>query len=272
MEIKTLINGVSSNQISVLDRGFQYGDGVFETIALQKGQLLFWDEHLKRLISGCKRLGLPVPDKHLLQHEAQILSAGVDKAVIKITISRGVGGRGYQSPDPINITRVVSLRGVRNYPKENWLVGVNVIICNSIVASNKQLAGIKHLNRLEQVLARNEWSDIDVAEGIMLDGNANVIEGTSTNVFLVSNGKITTPRLENCGVEGVMRNIVMELITASQRSCEVREIKLGELLGADEVFLTNSLIGIWPVKQLDKVRFSVGPVSQLLWKNLQTHF
>jgi len=270
--IKTLINGVSGNHISVLDRGFQYGDGVFETIALQNGRLLFWDEHLKRLILGCQRLHIPLPDTNLLRHEAQILGVGVDKAVIKITISRGVGGRGYQAPDPINVTRVVSLHGVKNYPKENWVDGVNVIICDTILASNRQLAGIKHLNRLEQVLARNEWSDLNVAEGIMLDGNANVIEGTCTNVFVVSKGIISTPSLDNCGVVGVMRNIIMDLMAASQQSCQVTDLSLGELLHADEVFLTNSLIGIWPVKRVDKARFSVGPVSQLLWKKLQTHF
>ena len=276
MKTKTLINGISGNQISVFDRGFQYGDGVFETIALQKGRLLFWDEHLKRLIMGCKRLSIPVPDTNLLFREAQILSSGVDKAVIKITISRGVGERGYQQPDPVNITRVVSLHEAKKYPKSNWIDGVNVIICNSVMGSNKQLAGIKHLNRLEQILARNEWSDMNVAEGIMRDNSENVIEGTYTNVFMVSNGEITTPRLENCGVEGVMRNIVMKLITSTPSckvsACKVSDIKLSELLSADEVFLTNSLIGIWPVKKIDEVPFSVGPVSQLLWKKLQTSF
>ncbi len=268
----TLINGILTNQVSVLDRGFQYGDGVFETIALQQGELLFWHEHLKRLIEGCKRLYIPVPDVSLLLCEAQTLSAGVDKGVIKITISRGVGGRGYQLPDPVKATRVVSLYAAKDYPKSNWIDGVDVIICRSILGANKQLAGIKHLNRLEQILARNEWSDANVAEGIMLDNNGNIIEGTFSNVFMVSNGEVITPRLENCGVDGIMRNIVMDLIAADSASCRVSDIKLGDMLDADEVFLTNSLIGIWPIKKMDKVRFSIGSVSQLLWEKLQASF
>ena len=268
----TLINGLPGDQISVLDRGFQYGDGVFETIALKNGMLLYWDEHLKRLIKGCERLYIPVPDTNLLLQDAQTLCSGVDKGVIKIIISRGLGGRGYQQPDPAMPTRVVRLHSTKNYPQSNWVDGVNVIICESVLGTNKQLAGLKHLNRLEQILARNEWSDVNVAEGIMLDSHNNVIEGTSTNVFIVSDGEILTPDLENCGVEGVMRAIVMKIIASTQFSCKVSEIPLSKFLGADEVFLTNSLIGIWPVKKVDNVALSVGPISQLLWKKLQNNF
>ena len=268
----TLINGVSSDQISVLDRGFQYGDGVFETIALQKGVLLYWDEHLRRLRKACERLYIPVPDTSLLLHEAQTLSSGVDKGVIKIIISRGIGGRGYQQPDPVTLTRVVSLHNAKDYPQSNWIEGVNVIICDSILGSNKQLAGIKHLNRLEQILARNEWTDVNVAEGIMLDSGNNVIEGTCTNVFMVSNGEVIISSLENCGVEGIMRDIVMKIITATPIPFKVSEIPLNKLLSADEVFLTNSLIGIWPVKKIDNISLTVGSISQLLWKKLQSSF
>jgi len=272
----TLINGLPGDQISVLDRGFQYGDGVFETIALQKGMLLYWDEHLRRLRKGCERLYIPVPDTNLLLQEAQTLCSGVDKGVIKIIISRGIGGRGYQQPDPVKLTRVVSLHSAKDYPQSNWIEGVNVIICNSVLGSNRQLAGIKHLNRLEQILARNEWSDENVAEGIMLDNSQNVIEGTCTNVFMVSKGEIITPQLENCGVKGIMRDIVMKLIAATPSckvsACKVSEIPLSQFLNAEEVFLTNSLIGIWPVKKLQNVALSVGPISQLLWKKLQTSF
>ena len=124
------------------------------------------------------------------------------------------------------------------------------------------LAGLKHLNRLEQVLARGEWDDPDIAEGLMLDADANVIEGTVTNVFMVRNSSLITPEVNRAGVAGVMRGLILDLAGRSDIPCTVRDIRLQELAAADEVFVCNSLIQLWAVKSIGDWAFAPGPVTR----------
>lgn len=271
MADKTLINGKITNEISFLDRGLQYGDGVFETIAVQNKSLLCWDEHLNRLALGCKRLNISLPDKTLLKDEASSLINSSNPGVIKIIITRGQGGRGYALPNKQEPSRIISLYPWPEYPKENSTDGINVRVCNYRYAQNATLAGIKHLNRLEQVLTRSEWSDVSIAEGIVLDKEDNVIEGTMSNVFCVVDNVLCTPDLTECGVEGIIRNKIIEFASNLNIDVEVKKISLQMLNNADEIFVCNSIIGIWPVKMINDKLFSVGEKTQQIKQALLDH-
>lgn len=261
MADKILINGKSTTDISCLDRGLQYGDGVFETVALDNGKLLCWDEHIERLNLGCKRLNIPVENSETLKNEALSLIRSDKKGVIKIMITRGQGGRGYAIPEQVETGRIISLYPFPRYP-ENNSNGISVRICEYKYAHNETLAGIKHMNRLEQVMARSEWSDTDITEGVVLDNGNNVIEGTMSNIFCVNNRVLLTPELNLCGVAGIIRNKVLDLAPTLGINAEVKTISLDELKNASEIFVCNSVIGLWPVIKLEEQTFSVGNITK----------
>ena len=168
---KTLVNGESCNTLGVSDRGLAYGHGVFETIRLCHGRPVLWEQHMERMLQGCARLGITVPDQldTLLTKDVSCLCGSDTDGVIKIIISAGSGGRGYAAPEITDSQRIVSLFPLPSYPIERAEQGIKVITCHYRLPNNPQLAGMKHLNRLDQVLARAEWQDPDVAEGIVLD-------------------------------------------------------------------------------------------------------
>ncbi|NOS74437.1 MAG: aminodeoxychorismate lyase [Methyloglobulus sp.] len=259
-----LVNGVETNHIPVNDRGFQYGDGLFETIEVVDGQPVFLEQHLVRLGSGCLRLNIPRPNIQQITDEIYYVCKNSKQAVLKIIITRGAGGRGYRQPETVHPTRVISLHPFPEYPNAHSEQGIVAHICNARLGLNPALAGIKHLNRLEQILARAEWDDPTVQEGIMLDINDHVIEGTMTNLFYVKDDIIYTASLQSTGVAGVMRGIIAKLLP--EHGCKLIEHEYGkeDLLSADEVFVCNSIIGIWPVKQIEGVSFSVGKLSNQL--------
>jgi 4-amino-4-deoxychorismate lyase len=253
-----LINGEPAERVSFRDRGLQYGDGLFETIAVQEGTPLLWERHLERLRRDASRLALPVPDGGCLADEARRLCAGAERAVLKIIVTRGDAGRGYAPPPAAVPTRILSLTPWPVHPPEAAEKGVAVRFCETRLGSNPRLAGIKHLNRLEQVLARREWEG-EFAEGLMQDESGNVIEGTMSNLFVVTSGIVSTPDLGRCGVAGVMRGWVRDRLAGA-----VRVVPLGcdEVLQVDEIFLTNSVIGVWPVSRLADREYAVGPVTR----------
>lgn len=259
-----LINGQVTDRISVCDRGLQYGDGLFETLAVIDGACPLWERHMQRLQEGCRRLQLPFPDISLLQAEAQILIRDKTRAVLKLILSRGEGGRGYRYPDHGQPVRILMRHSWPEYPEQNWQQGVQIRFCSTILARQPALAGLKHLNRLEQVLARNEWQDAEIAEGLMLDENGSVIEGTMSNVFMVKNKRLHTAELSTCGVAGIMRGYILELAHNAGIATRIGEITKKQLGEADEIFLSNSLIGLWPVNRLEGQTFAVGEISRRL--------
>ena len=269
MAIKSLINGNSSDAISLYDRGLQYGDGLFETIAVEDETLLCWDEHLERLQSGCCRLKIPIPNQETLTEEALSLTSTVDRGIIKIIITRGQGGRGYALPTNIDSTRILSLYPWPEYSFGNPDDGIKVRVCNYRYAHNSILAGIKHLNRLEQVLARSEWTDSSIAEGVVLDHEENVIEGTMSNIFYIKKDILYTPELSACGVEGIIRQKVITLATELDLDICINKISLKSLMDADEAFMCNSIIGVWPIKMLGEKSLMVGEKTIQIKKALQ---
>ena len=266
-----LINGQDSATVSAQDRGLLFGDGLFETLAIRNGVPLRWERHLQRLMLGCERLGIPCPDVSALTTESLALCKGHDRAVLKVIVTRGVGGRGYRAPAQPQPTRILSRYPWPDYPLSNARDGVRVHLCNTRLAQQPALAGIKHLNRLEQVLARAEWVDEAIAEGLLFDRGDHVIEGTMSNLFLVSDGQLVTPDLSDCGVAGIMRAMIIEIAAVLGVNCVVRSVARTELFDAAELLLCNSLIGLWPVRQLDTRHLVPGPVTRRLQEALELH-
>ncbi|MGQ0658425.1 MAG: aminodeoxychorismate lyase [Chromatiales bacterium] len=245
-----VINGVHEDRVSIHDRGLQYGDGLFETIAVMDGVSQHWDLHLQRMARGCQRLAIPFPGPQVLTHDVKLLGPGPGRVVLKLILTRGIGGRGYRPPEEPQPTRIAYLSPWPDYPPTNAIDGVAVRLCVARLGINPLIAGIKHLNRLEQILARREWPDGDVAEGLMLDIHGHLIEGTMSNVFLAEGGCLHTPSIRHCGVAGIMREIVMRECVAAGIPVTERDIHWKEVWQAEEMFLTNSLIGVWPVRRV----------------------
>lgn len=243
-----LINGINESCIDVRDRGFQYGDGVFETIAFKNNQIQFWDKHMLRLRQACERLSLNCIDEVLWLEDIKRLKPDCD-AVIKLSVTRGVSGRGYAYDPGDSVTRVAAVYPWPNYTEQNEQ-GISTKFCQTPISINPQLAGIKHLNRLDNVLARNEWHDADISEGFMLDNQQHIIEGTMSNVFCVLDDELYTPRLDLCGVEGVMRGQVINLAEQMNIPVNIIEINKQNFLQMDAVFVTNSIIGMWTVNKI----------------------
>jgi len=246
----TLIDGRPGDCFPLQDRGLHYGDGLFETLAVRDGRLLCWKEHFARLSAGCGRLGMACPPRDLLEDEARELATGIGRCVLKIILTRGRGGRGYLPPEPARPARIVACYPWPDWPEEFRAEGVIVRFCRTRLGMNASLAGLKHLNRLEQVLARNEWRDPAIAEGLMQDTQDNVIEGTMSNLFLISGQKLLTPDLDQCGVAGIIRRMVLTVAPALGLVTAIIPLSRDDLSAADEIFLCNSVIGVWPVRRL----------------------
>jgi len=251
MMARVLINGVASDTIHHTDRGFQYGDGVFETIAVINGTFLLWDAHMTRLHEGCQRLKIPLPNAELLWAEADQLwrdcASPMAQGVLKIIITRGSGQRGYGVPSEVTTTRLVSLVGWPDRLSSLSSRLCTVRCCQIRLGLNPRLAGIKHCNRLEHILARAEWTDPAIVEGLLFDSDDRLIEGTMSNVFLVREQSLITPALDQAGVAGVMRGYLLGIAKKLGIKTHIGAVSRLELSQADDVFLTNSLIGIWPV-------------------------
>lgn len=267
MTARALVNGGEGAQVAANDRGLLYGDGLFETILFVQGAAPLWARHIERLADGCKRLQLPAPDVDLLAHEAGEVVRGMPRAVVRVTLTRGAGERGYGMPDEIKPTRVVAAFDPPFIPADWYAWGIRVRFGDLRLAAQPRLAGIKHLNRLEQVLARAEWNDPDIVEALLFDERDRVIGATAANVFIARGGKLVTPALDRCGVAGVARAEVL----AQHPQAEVREIAREELMQADEIFLSSSVRGILPVRELDGLTFAPGPFARALqahWRAL----
>jgi 4-amino-4-deoxychorismate lyase len=243
------VNGQASDQVSVSDRGLLYGQSVFETIPICHQQPLLLEQHLRRLAAGCAVLAIPL-DLELIHSEIIDFCSDLraNKVVLRVTVSMGEGERGYLNPRRPSPLRILSSHPFPSLSKSYWRDGIKVGLASVKLAAQPALAGIKHGNRLEQILARSEWQD-DWQEALILDQENNIIEGTQSNLFLRHENVLSTPSLKNCGVAGIMRDEVLALSDSIGVVSKIMSLSLSDLESADEVFLTNSVIGIWPVKQ-----------------------
>ncbi len=255
------------------DRGWQFGDGVFETIAVRGRSPRFLDWHLERCLTGCRRLGIDAPPADTLAREIETAlserAEEADYAIVKLVVTAGGSPRGYRRPPDLAARSYVGVFPSAPLPADHYASGVKVRLCNSRLARQPQLAGIKSLNRLEQVLARNEWSDDSVFEGLSFDTEGDLICGTMSNVFIVENSALLTPDLSQAGVAGIMRRKVIETADTSGVSLELTRIDRAQLASADGVFLCNSQFGIVPVRELDGREIELEPLTRQLMQSLR---
>ncbi len=259
-------NGQAIEQVPLDDRAFQYGDGLFETIAIRDGQPRLWHFHLDRLEHGCDILRFSRPARKTLREWLDLAirdgSVGARDATVKIILSAGLSERGYGRSTPSETTIYIGVFDAVTVAAEYYREGVDTVICDTRLALFSATAGCKTLNRIEQVLARSEVVEHGAFEGLTLDGEGRLICGTMSNVFTISDESIATPSLQRCGVEGVMRRHVITALQQRDRAVVVRDISASELLSADEVFLCNSQFGVIPVRSCGEKTWDVQPVTR----------
>lgn len=269
MPTRLLVNGVApadpAQAIAINDRGLNYGDGLFETALLRRGLIRFLKSHLQRLHDGCERLGIAWPGHEQLVTEIVSVCEAADEGVLKIIITRGADGRGYRPSAAMQSTRIVVLYPL---PEHSSDAGLTARWCDLRLSRNAMLAGMKHLNRLEQVLAQREWSDEAIGEGLMLDTEGELVCGTASNVFVVRNGALLTPDLRFCGVRGVMRSQVLRVAGELRLQTSEEPLWPHDLESATEVFVTNAVRGIRPVTLLESLRWKIGPIARQLIREL----
>jgi len=267
VETLWLVNGQRTG-VDPADRGLAYGDGLFETMAAHDGRIRWLDLHLDRLEEGCRRLEIPPLDRRLLTDEIANHCTRVGRAVVKLIVTRGSGARGYAPPEVPAPNRVLSIGAWPNYPNSHYSTGVRVRLCRLRVAANPALAGMKHLNRLENVLAHLELRGTDAEQGLLLDTSEHVVGGTSGNVFAVRQGQLVTPAIERAGIRGVMRRVVLAAAAELGLRAAERDVTLADIANADELFMTNAVFGVWPVASLDSRRLAPGPITRRLMRHL----
>ena len=264
-----LVNGKPGNLISIRDRGLLYGDGVFRTLRASGGQALHWPLHYQKLRHDCTRLGIACPDFALLSAELNDLLKRHPDGVIKVIVTRGEGTRGYAPAAHVDPTHGWDVFPFPDYPADWAITGIKVRLCQLRLGLQPRLAGIKHLNRLENVLAAGEWNDADIAEGLLMDAAGNVIAGTRSNLFVVAQDKLITPELTRCGVAGVQRDRVLAWAKQRNMPLQVRDVSLDEVLHADELFLVNSIIVLWPLRELERNRWTSFPIATKIHRSLE---
>lgn len=263
-----LHDGVASGEGSAGSRALHYGDGVFRTMLWTDGRVLDWALHMDKLAADCAALELEPPATALLGDEVARVVAGEKDAVVKVIVARRSGERGYRPA-----TRA-SERWVSAYPLPAAIPdashrGVRLAFSGVLLSEQPLLAGVKHLNRLDQVLASRSWPD-GIDELLMRDRHGHVVCGTRTNLFCVVGDRLITPALDRCGVAGIMRRRILECAAGLGMNASVTALTETELLRADEVLVCNSLIGLWPVRGLGTRAWQApGPRTQALLCSLR---
>lgn len=239
-----------------------YGQSLFETIVVSDGRACLLDLHLSRLEHGAARLGMAFSSS-AARADIEFLALDQPKAVIRFTLSFGLGGRGYLNPASPKPTTIAGLYDYPEYPSANWQAGIRLGMVDLKLAHQAALAGLKHGNRLEQIIARSQWHD-SWQEALVCDQDGHVIEGTQSNVFVIKNNMLLTPKLDFCGVAGVMREFIISQANKVGVDSSLVSLSVADINEADAVFLSNSVIGLWPVKQFYDREFADFSVAHKL--------
>ena len=263
----SLINGEFKDFISVYDRGLAYGDGFFETMLWdsfkEKNKIIvgveFWLRHLRRIKDGCKLMQINFPsDEEIIRQRNLILKASLKEkksGLLKMIVTRGVGGRGYKFEKRMIPTIIFLSLQKPKVEKKYFKSGVVVKICKTQLSKNTNLYGYKHLNRIDSVLARSEWEDKKIFEGVFVDSKKNILEGTMTNIFFVKKKTLFTPQIVDSGINGVMRKVIIDNAKSFFDKVVIKKINLRDIEKFDQMFLTNSVLKVIPVIRFEKKEF-----------------
>ncbi|WP_244890702.1 aminodeoxychorismate lyase [Luteibacter rhizovicinus] len=254
--MRTSVDFIETDRLDTADRGLGYGDGLFETLRVVGDVVPLWPRHAERLRMSAARLGLPEPDTDAMLAEVRRLGGDLDDAVARITFTAGIGPRGYARPGVASPTTVIGV-GPLSLAADAYREGIALRLCDTRLGDQPLLAGMKHLNRLEQVLARSEWDDARWQEGLMADLQGHIVCATAANLFAVREGRLVTPPVDRCGVAGVAR---AEILATGEVAIE--PVSMQMLLEADEVFLTSAVRGILAVRAFAGRTWQPGPVTR----------
>jgi 4-amino-4-deoxychorismate lyase len=247
------INGKQVKQLSVKNRGFSYGDGLFTTGKISNGCVEMLPLHITRLIDGCIKLKIEQPNMNELKNELQKIACSYTKAVIKVVITAGEGGRGYSRLGTSSPTVVISVSAYpEHYPlwKKN---GINLGISSLQLGINPMLSGLKHLNRLEQVLIREELDNRVEDDLLVTNINGHIIETSCANLFWIIDGQYYTPNITHSGVAGLVRaNILINIPNVI-----LDDFVLSDVEQAQSMFICNSVMGIVPIKTFNGKLLSI---------------
>jgi len=258
----TRINGFESDYISVDDRGLNYGDGVFETILVRNGRPVFWAQHWQRLAKGTAQLAINCPTEDVLLEDIQCVLQKQRDGVLKIIVTRGQNqGQGYQYTENHSPTRIVRFFPDSKTAHDKECMALKY---SAYPLATSAFAGIKHLNRLEQIIAKAELHHSKYNEIICCDKNDNIVECSSANIFICMNNELYTPALNNCGIKGIVRDWVMDTATKNNIIQVEKTITKAMLKKSDEIFITNSIIGVMAVTQVEQQKFNLGPITTQL--------
>lgn len=282
VKLDTWLNGEAVKNLSIHDRGLQYGDGFFTTILVRNQLLLNWQAHWRRIEKSSRALLIPLLEKSLLQTWIRTALSEYFQAnsqsdcVLKVIITRGVGGIGYQMPTEIHPNCIFVIKSAPASKQHEFLATNKPI--ESMVAKHQAsltsqpgLVGLKTLNRLENVLARTEVTQHGVDEGIMLNSLNNAVCGTQSNLFIIKEKSVFTPKLDVSGVEGTTRYQLLFMLETLGYDVQKADLKIEDILQADELFFSNAVRGIQPVKRLLDNPFALQQTQKIhqAWLNWQ---
>ncbi|HEY0800472.1 MAG TPA: aminodeoxychorismate lyase [Steroidobacteraceae bacterium] len=268
------INGRRGGTLDYRDRGLQYGDGVFESMRVHRRQVRLLDLHLDRLYKSCRLLRIPAPKRPVLRRELERIATGRNEGVLKLIVTRGSGPRGYRPSGRERATRIASLHELP--PAASADAGaVRLRVCATPLSANPALAGLKTLNRLDSVLARAEWQDARIWEGLMRDVDGNWVCGTMSNLFLRRGTVLMTPLLDRCGVAGVMRRWILQSAGRLRLRAVERRVRWEDLKSSEEIFMSNAVVGLRSVRSIEwrhaaTLRFSCSDTAARLRALLET--
>lgn len=265
------VDGERSTSLPLPDRGLDFGDGLFETLIIKRGVPQFLQLHLDRLSAGLQVLAFP----DCLERADNCLTRAARElqqhqwCALRLTVTRGSGPRGYAAPD--NATpRIIVTAAPLSQDRQQVAAPISLGWADMHWSSQPLLAGIKHLNRLEQVLVANQLRQVEADELVVLDQQGNVCSVSAANLFLVESNKLFTPALETCGIAGTRRRLVVEQFApALGVSVEEAHISPDRLRQAAEVFVCNSIRGLQPVARLDQRHWREHPVCTALHEQYQ---
>lgn len=247
------------------DRGMAYGDGLFETVRVVSRHPVLLERHWARLAQGCRVLDIPLLTfwRSALDEFLRGRAEGADDGVLRVQVSRGPGGRGYLPPDVVTPTFLLSWHPAPAWPAGHARDGIRLADASLRLGIQPALAGIKHANRLEQVLMRRALAtQPECAEALVQDAEGRLVEGVFSNLFLVREGRLLTPSLQRCGVRGVLRDALLDAAPGIGLAAGVADLTEADLQAADECFLANSVFGIWPVAGWRDRAWRPGPITR----------
>lgn len=264
-----LVNGAETSTLDALDRGLAYGDGIFRTLLLRDSKAVAWTRQYAKIVADCARLGLQAPSQVVLEADLTRIAADSPDCVVKFIVTRGSGLRGYAVAASAQVRTVAISSPVPIYPRSHTEQGISARVCDLRLAQQPALAGIKHLNRLENVLARREWNDPRIAEGILLDAADKVIGGTMSNLFMVCGNTLLTPDMSTSGISGVTRERMLAAAPTLGLKTRIGTFRLADLYAADAVLVCNSVIDVWQILALGERYWQPHPLIRVLRTRLE---